>query len=33
MATDDADQITIERVLARTVIADIVAGLHAMIVT
>jgi hypothetical protein len=34
MATDDADQVTIERVLARPVIADIVAGrLHAMIVT
>ena len=26
MATDDADQVTIERVLARPVIADIVAG-------
>ena len=26
MATDDADRITIERVLARPVIADIVAG-------
>jgi len=34
MATDDADQVTIERVLARPVIADIVAGrLRAMIVT
>jgi hypothetical protein len=34
MATDDADQVTIERVLARPVIADIVADrLHAMIVT
>ena len=34
MATDDADQVTIERVLARPVIADIVAGrLRVMIVT